>query len=99
MIVIRHYSVIIADCLFGTNRLIINQQLNCFDLVPEHGTQVAIALFLIIPQLIAQFATTGAFEIVVDGEKVIWSKLQEGRFPSADELTNPLVQLGLEKST
>ena len=69
-----------------------------FNLFPEYGTQIAIALFLVIPQLIAQFATTGAFEIVVDGEKIIWSKLQEGRFPNADELTNPLVKLGLHKS-
>ena len=66
--------------------------------IQEFGTQIAVALFLLIPQLVGQFATTGAFEVVLDGQKVIWSKLEEGRFPNADELTNPLIQLGLAKS-
>lgn len=69
-----------------------------YHVVQEYSTQIGIALFLLVPQLIARFATTGAFEIVLDGDKVIWSKLQEGRFPSADELTNPLVKLGLKMS-
>lgn len=64
----------------------------------EYGTQISIALFLLLPQLMNSFATSGAFEIVVDGDKVVWSKLQEGRFPNADELTNPLVQMGLQQS-
>jgi selT/selW/selH-like putative selenoprotein len=63
--------------------------------IQEYGTQCAIALFLLVPQLLARFATTGAFEVVLDGQRVIWSKLQEGRFPTADELTMPLVKLGL----
>lgn len=67
--------------------------------IQEYGTQIGIALFLLVPQLIGRFATTGAFEIVLDGQKVIWSKLEEGRFPNADELTNPLVKLGLGQAS
>jgi selT/selW/selH-like putative selenoprotein len=67
--------------------------------IQEYGTQVAIAIFLLIPQLLARFSTTGAFEVVLDGQRVIWSKLEEGRFPSADELTGPLVKLGLAQSS
>ncbi|CAB9518101.1 selenoprotein T [Seminavis robusta] len=65
----------------------------------EYGTQIAVALFFLLPQLVGQFATSGAFEVVLDGERVIWSKLQEGRFPNADELTNPLVKLGLTQTS
>lgn len=66
-----------------------------FYTIKEFGTQIAVGLFLLVPQLLARFSTTGAFEVVLDGQNVIWSKLAEGRFPSADELTNPLVTLGL----
>jgi selT/selW/selH-like putative selenoprotein len=67
--------------------------------IQEYGTQIAVALFLLIPQLLARFSATGAFEVVLDGQRVIWSKLEEGRFPSAEELTGPLVKLGLAKAS
>lgn len=66
-----------------------------FYTIQEYGMQVAIALFFLVPQLMSGFATSGAFEVVLDGQKVIWSKLEEGRFPTAEELTNPLIKLGL----
>jgi selT/selW/selH-like putative selenoprotein len=40
---------------------------------------------LSIVQLIQSKVTTGAFEIAVDGQ-VVFSKLQMGRFPEADDL-------------
>lgn len=67
-----------------------------FYTIREFGTQIAVALFFLIPQLIGHFQTNGAFEVVLDGQRVIWSKLEEGRFPTADELTQPLIKLGLE---
>lgn len=67
--------------------------------IQEYGTQIAVALFLLVPQLIGTFATSGAFEIVLDGQKVLWSKLESGRFPNADELTRPLVKLGLAQAS
>jgi len=67
--------------------------------VQEYSMQIGIMLFFLLPQLVARFTTTGAFEIVLDGQKVIWSKLEEGRFPSADELTNPLIKLGLKAAS
>jgi len=70
-----------------------------FFTIKEYGTQIGIAVFFLLPQLLAQFATSGAFEVVLDGQKVIWSKLGSGRFPTADELTNPLIQFGLVKAS
>ena len=67
--------------------------------IQENSTQIGVALFLLVPQILGRFMTSGAFEIVLDGQKVIWSKLEEGRFPSAEELTNPLVKLGLAQSS
>jgi len=67
--------------------------------IQEHGTQIGVALFLLVPQVIGRFATSGAFEIVLDGQKVIWSKLEEGRFPNAEEITGPLIKLGLAESS
>lgn len=63
--------------------------------IQENGTQIGVALFLLVPQVLGRFATSGAFEIVLDGQKVIWSKLEEGRFPNAEEITAPLIKLGL----
>lgn len=63
--------------------------------IQEFGMQIGLGLFLLVPQILGGFATSGAFEVVLDGQKVIFSKLEEGRFPTADELTNPLVKLGL----
>jgi len=67
--------------------------------IQENGTQIGIALFLLIPQVIGRFAASGAFEIVLDGQKVLWSKLEEGRFPNADELTDPLIKLGFAQAS
>lgn len=66
-----------------------------FYTIQQYGMQIGIGIFFLVPQIMGGFATNGAFEVIVDGETVIWSKLAEGRFPSADEMTNPLVKMGL----
>lgn len=67
--------------------------------VQEYSTQIGIALFLLVPQVLGRFSTSGAFEVVLDGQRVLWSKLEEGRFPNADELMNPLIKLGLAQAS
>jgi len=49
--------------------------------------QTFIFIFLIIPSIITSQATTGAFEIMLDGE-VVWSRLETGRFPDGPILTS-----------
>jgi len=51
----------------------------------EYPMQFFTVLFFVIPTLIQSKVTTGAFEIAVDGQ-VVFSKLQMGRFPEADDL-------------
>ena len=63
--------------------------------VHENGIQIGIFLFLLLPQILGRFTTTGAFEIFLDGDSV-FSKLAEGRFPNADELVAAMKAAGLE---
>mmetsp|Transcript_3009 Transcript_3009/g.3447 ORF Transcript_3009/g.3447 Transcript_3009/m.3447 type:complete len:138 (+) Transcript_3009:143-556(+) len=47
--------------------------------------QTFLALFFFIPTLIQSQVTTGAFEILCDGD-VMFSKIESGRFPNGPEL-------------
>lgn len=47
--------------------------------------QTFMALFFVIPTFIQSQVTTGAFEILCDGD-VLFSKIESGRFPNAPEL-------------
>ena len=69
-----------------------------FYVIQEYGFQIGVGVFLLIPQLINQFAVSGAFEIVLDGQSVVWSKLNQGRFPSGPELISSLESLGLAQA-
>jgi len=63
----------------------------------KYGMQIGIGLFLILPQMVNTMVVTGAFEIAVDGE-TIFSKIETGRFPSANDLVNPLLKAGLARA-
>jgi selT/selW/selH-like putative selenoprotein len=62
----------------------------------KNFTQIFLVLFFIVPAVINSLATTGAFEISLDG-KVVFSKLQSGRFPTADELLSLMKSAGLNE--
>ena len=64
--------------------------------IQNNSLQIGIALFLVLPQVLAKFLITGAFEIYLDETKV-WSKLDTGRFPQMDEIYNALAALGVQK--
>jgi len=63
--------------------------------IQQNGIQIAIFLYLILPQIVAKFMQNGAFEIFLD-EKEIFSKLQTGKLPQAEALVETLKAAGLE---
>mmetsp|Transcript_598 Transcript_598/g.1691 ORF Transcript_598/g.1691 Transcript_598/m.1691 type:complete len:145 (-) Transcript_598:773-1207(-) len=64
--------------------------------VSKNAVQIAIVLYLILPQMISKYMVTGAFEIILDDDIVIYSKLAMRRFPQRGELITSLVDAGLK---
>jgi selT/selW/selH-like putative selenoprotein len=58
-----------------------NQMPNFYFSVQKYGVQIGIFLFLLLPQILGKWRITGAFEIYLDGDQVIHSKLDTGEFP------------------
>mmetsp|Transcript_12201 Transcript_12201/g.15953 ORF Transcript_12201/g.15953 Transcript_12201/m.15953 type:complete len:146 (-) Transcript_12201:689-1126(-) len=67
----------------------------------QYSIQMGILLFLIMPQFIQRYTTTGAFEIYLNGDTAtpIFSKLAKGRFPQAEELLIALGEAGLKRAS
>ena len=65
-------------------------------MVERNGMQFGVLLFIILPQFVNQFTTSGAFELILDDEKEIFSKLNAGRFPTQDELISGLQAAGIK---
>ncbi len=63
--------------------------------VEKNGVQLAILVYLLLPQVLSKYLVTGAFEIELDGV-TIFSKLQTGRLPQYADLVEPLVSAGLQ---
>lgn len=59
----------------------------------EYPMQTFVALFFILPTFLQSFITTGAFEIMLDGE-ILFSKIQSGRFPNGPELIDIFTRAG-----
>lgn len=64
--------------------------------VENNPMQFGILLFLILPQFVNRFSLNGAFELILDDEKEIFSKLNAGRFPTQEELISALQSAGLQ---
>ena len=62
--------------------------------IKTYSMQIAIALFLVIPQFLNKYSINGAFEVYLDG-KEIFSKLKSGSMPTAEDLIDPLKAAGL----
>ena len=69
-----------------------------FNSIEKNGVQLAILVYLLLPQILSKYMVSGAFEIELDGE-TIFSKLQTGRLPQYADLVDPLVSAGLELVT
>mmetsp|Transcript_14963 Transcript_14963/g.42293 ORF Transcript_14963/g.42293 Transcript_14963/m.42293 type:complete len:152 (-) Transcript_14963:295-750(-) len=64
--------------------------------VMKNSIQIAIVLYLVLPQILAKYMVTGAFEIVLNDDIVVFSKLTMKRFPQRSDLINALVESGLK---
>jgi selT/selW/selH-like putative selenoprotein len=62
--------------------------------VKANPVPALIGMFIIIPTMASSLITTGAFEVELDG-KVIFSKIQMGRFPTGTEIVATLTKAGL----
>mmetsp|Transcript_88111 Transcript_88111/g.132034 ORF Transcript_88111/g.132034 Transcript_88111/m.132034 type:complete len:106 (+) Transcript_88111:320-637(+) len=63
--------------------------------VEKNGVQIAILVYLLLPQIMSKWIVSGAFEIVMDGDNTIFSKIATGRLPQYTDLADPLVSAGL----
>jgi selT/selW/selH-like putative selenoprotein len=84
----------IACAIFGEAPFMGRRPPQLYYRIKERGLPFLAVIFWVIPQILNRWVVTGAFEVTVDGS-LIFSKLQAGRMPSALDLTEPLVQMGL----
>lgn len=64
--------------------------------IQENQLQAFLGLFL-FSSVAQNMQATGAFEIILDGE-VLFSKLEQGRMPSLQEIEEALANAGVEKT-
>jgi selT/selW/selH-like putative selenoprotein len=62
-----------------------NQLPSFYYTIQKYGIQIGIFMFLILPQIVGKWKITGAFEIYLDGDQEIFSKLATGGFPKVRE--------------
>jgi selT/selW/selH-like putative selenoprotein len=60
----------------------------------DYPVQTLVTIFLVVPSFAQSFMTTGAFEVMCNGQ-VIFSKLETGRFPNGVELVDMFKTFGL----
>jgi selT/selW/selH-like putative selenoprotein len=85
----------LACAVFG-DRVWMRQPPLFYYRIKEYGIQFMVLIFWIVPQVFNKWVITGAFEVIVDGV-LVFSKLEVGRMPTASDLTEPLVQMGLKQ--
>lgn len=88
--------VIFGDGLW-TNILRFRRVPSFYYQIKDFGWQAGFCIFFLIPQLLAKYQATGAFEVMLD-ETMMYSKLESGRMPNVDQLVNPMVEFGLIKA-
>jgi selT/selW/selH-like putative selenoprotein len=70
-----------------------NQMPGFYFTIQKYSMQFGIFLFLILPQFLAKWRISGAFEIYLDGEE-IFSKISTGALPKGDDLLDMMVSAG-----
>jgi len=65
-----------------------------YSTIKQNPMPALMGIFIIIPSIVNSQLTTGAFEITLDDGTLIFSRLQTGRFPDANDLIRGLVQAG-----
>lgn len=51
-------------------------------------------VFFVLPSIVQSIATTGAFEIIVDGN-VVYSAIEKGRLPNGEDIINAFNEVGI----
>jgi thioredoxin reductase-like selenoprotein T len=74
-----------------------NQLPNFYHTIQQNPMPILMGLFLLAPSMISKYQNNGAFEIYLD-EEIIFSKLQAGRFPTANILIEAFSNAGLKQS-
>ena len=65
------------------------------DIFVKNAVPIMIFFYLVVPQILAGYQVSGAFEIILDGSEVIFSKISSRRMPQAEDLIVPLTKAGL----
>mmetsp|Transcript_5608 Transcript_5608/g.16130 ORF Transcript_5608/g.16130 Transcript_5608/m.16130 type:complete len:101 (-) Transcript_5608:838-1140(-) len=65
------------------------------EVIAKNVVPIMVGIFLIAPTVLNGYVVSGAFEIVLDGNQVIFSKIASGRMPNVDDLLAPLTKAGL----
>lgn len=63
--------------------------------VEKNAVPIMILTYLILPQYLAQYEVTKAFEVTLDGTELIFSKLAANRMPKPADLIPGLTKAGL----
>jgi len=88
----------LACAIFGDKVWLGRQPPSLYYTIKGYGFGWVMLVFWILPQILNKWIITGAFEVFADGE-VIFSKLEQGRMPTAADLTEPLIKIGLVQKT
>lgn len=86
--------LVLACAIFGDRVWMGREPPAIYYKLKQYGFGVVVAVFWIIPSILNKWIITGAFEVTVDGT-LIFSKLEQGRMPTAGDLTGPLLDMGL----
>jgi selT/selW/selH-like putative selenoprotein len=65
------------------------------DIVMKNGVPIMIFLYLVLPQILSSYVVSGAFEVMLDGNDLIFSKIATGRMPQANDLIATLTKAGV----
>lgn len=65
------------------------------DIVMKNGVPIMIFLYILLPQILSGYVVSGAFEVMLDGTDLIFSKIESRRMPDANDLIVPLTKAGL----
>jgi len=88
----------LACAIFGDKVWLGRQPPSLYYTIKGYGFGWVMLVFWILPQILNKWIITGAFEVFVDG-KLIFSKLEQGRMPTAADLTEPLIKIGMVQKT
>uniref|UniRef100_A0A7S4NAL4 Selenoprotein T n=1 Tax=Odontella aurita TaxID=265563 RepID=A0A7S4NAL4_9STRA len=71
---------------------------NWYYAAKENSMVFLIGLFLIVPTMVQKYVTTGAFELILDGN-IMFSKIELGRFPNGNDIIGIMTKAGLQQAS